>query len=131
VPLSVSDQRWCSDGFEIKCDSGQTVTATFAKDCCDHEILAWRAWEGNGLAGEPVRQNLIEAVEKCFGAVESVPSGHTLEQRLELLAEVVDEATQFCGLVHDEAPSYASGAPILQTISFLSSRRTKAPLIRN
>ena len=38
--------RWSSDGFEIKCDSGQTVTATFAKDCCDREIMAFRAWEG-------------------------------------------------------------------------------------
>ena len=28
------------------------MTATFAKDCCDREILAWRAWEGTGLLGE-------------------------------------------------------------------------------
>ena len=49
VEVSSSDRRWCSDGFEIKCDSGQTVTATFAKDCCDREILAWRAWEGLSL----------------------------------------------------------------------------------
>lgn len=79
VAVSASDQRWCSDGFEIKCDSGQTVTATFAKDCCDREIMAWRAWEGKGLPGEPVREMLIEAVEKRFGSVESVPRGHTLE----------------------------------------------------
>jgi len=77
--VNASDQRWCSDGFEIKCDSGQTVTATFAKDCCDREILAWRAWEGKGLPGEPVREMLIEAVEKRFGAVESVPAEHALE----------------------------------------------------
>jgi len=31
VAVSRSDLRWCSDGLEIKCDSGQTVTATFAK----------------------------------------------------------------------------------------------------
>ena len=42
VSVRVSDTRWCSDGFEIKCDSGQTVTATFAKDCCDREIMAFR-----------------------------------------------------------------------------------------
>ena len=46
VAVAHSDVRWCSDGFEIKCDSGQTVTATFTKDCCDREILAYRAWEG-------------------------------------------------------------------------------------
>lgn len=64
VAVAHSDVRWCSDGFEIKCDSGQTVTATFTKDCCDREILAFRAWEGKGLPGEPVREMLIEAVTR-------------------------------------------------------------------
>ncbi len=79
VAVDSSDQRWCSDGFEIKCDSGETVTATFAKDCCDREIMAWRAWPGKGLPGEPVREMLIEAVERRFGCVEAVPQGHELE----------------------------------------------------
>lgn len=79
VSVQASDMRWCSDGFEIKCDSGQTVTATFAKDCCDREIMAFRAWEGKGLPGEPVREMLIEAVEKRFGAVETMPTGHLLQ----------------------------------------------------
>ena len=79
VSVQVSDTCWCSDGFEIKCDSGQTVTATFAKDCCDREIMAFRAWEGKGMPGEPVREMLIEAVEKRFGAVEAVPAGHRLQ----------------------------------------------------
>ena len=79
VSVPASDMRWCSDGFEIKCDSGQTVTATFAKDCCDREIMAFRAWEGKGLPGEPVREMLIEAVEKRFGAVEAMPTGHLLQ----------------------------------------------------
>lgn len=83
VAVAASDVRWCSDGFEIKCDSGQTVTATFAKDCCDREIMAWRAWEGKGLPGEPVREMLIEAVEKRFGAVEAVSP----EQALEFLTD--------------------------------------------
>ena len=79
VAVARSDLRWCSDGLEIKCDSGQTVTATFAKDCCDREVMAWRAWEGKGLPGEPVREMLIEAVERRFGAVEAVPTDHALE----------------------------------------------------
>jgi putative transposase len=79
VAVQASDTRWCSDGFEIKCDSGETVTATFAKDCCDREIVAFRAWVGKGLPGEPVRDMLIEAVEKRFGAVEALPAGHKLE----------------------------------------------------
>ena len=79
VAVAHSNMRWCSDGFEIKCDSGQTVTATFTKDCCDREILAYRAWVGKGLPGEPVREMLIEAVEKRFGGVEGVPRTHILE----------------------------------------------------
>ena len=51
----------------------------FAKDCCDREVIAWRAWEGKGMPGEPVREMLIEAVEKRFGAVEAVPADHRLE----------------------------------------------------
>jgi len=74
-----SDLRWCSDGPEVKCDSGQTVTATFTKDCCDPGVIAWRAWEGKGLSGEPVREMLTEVVERRFGAVEAVPAGHELE----------------------------------------------------
>ncbi len=79
VAVAQSDRRWCSDGFEIQCDSGETVTATFAKDCCDREILSWRAWIGRGLPGKPVREMLIEAVERRFGQVEAVPAGHVLE----------------------------------------------------
>ncbi len=79
VAVEASDTRWCSDGFEIKCDSGQIVTATFAKDCCDRENMAFRAREGKGLPGEPVRAMLIEAVEQRFGAVEPPPAGHLLQ----------------------------------------------------
>ncbi len=55
------------------------MTATFAKGCCDREVMASRAWEGRGLPGEPVRELLIEAVEKRFGSVEAVPAVHRLE----------------------------------------------------
>jgi transposase InsO family protein len=79
VGVEASNRRWCSDGFEIRCDSGQVVTATFAKDCCDREVMAWRAWVGKGLPGEPVRDMLVEAVEKRFGAVDAIPAQHALE----------------------------------------------------
>jgi transposase InsO family protein len=55
------------------------MTDTFAKDCCDREVLAWRAWEGKGLPDEPVRVMLNEAVGKRFGAVDAVPADHRLE----------------------------------------------------
>ena len=41
--------------------------------------MAFRAWVGKGPPGEPVREMLIEAVEKRFGAVEALPAGHVLE----------------------------------------------------
>jgi putative transposase len=74
VAVLESNTRWCSDGFEIACDNGQVVTGTFTKDCCDREIIAWRAWAGRGLPGEPVREMLIEAVEARFGNVDACPT---------------------------------------------------------
>lgn len=74
VAVELSDTRWCSDGFEIKCDSGQTVTATFTKDCCDREIVAYRAWEGKGLPGEPVREMLPHRCQDRDGANGGPPS---------------------------------------------------------
>lgn len=71
VAVTESNTRWCSDGFEIACENGQVVTGTFTKDCCDREIISWRAWSGRGLPGEPVREMLIEAVEARFGNVEA------------------------------------------------------------
>ncbi len=41
--------------------------------------MAWRAWEGKGLPGEPVREMLIEAVELRFGSVKAVPQGQESE----------------------------------------------------
>lgn len=40
VMVEESNQRWCSDGFEIACDNGEVVTGVFMKDCCDREIIA-------------------------------------------------------------------------------------------
>ena len=70
VAVTEFNRRSCSDGFEIACDNGQVVTGTFTKDCCDREIIAWQAWSGRGLPKEPVREMLIEALEKRFGDVD-------------------------------------------------------------
>ena len=67
VSVGESNQRRCSDGFEIACNNGEVVTGVFMKDCCDREIIAWRAWAERGLPGEPVRDMLVEAVETRFG----------------------------------------------------------------
>ena len=67
VAVMTSNRRWCSDGFEIGCDNGDVVTGVFLKDCCDREIISWRAWSSRGLPGEPVRDMLVEGVEARFG----------------------------------------------------------------
>ena len=51
VSVPMSNMRWCSDCFEIKCDSGETVTATFAKDCCGPGDPGLASLEGQGTCG--------------------------------------------------------------------------------
>jgi putative transposase len=83
VAVVESNKRWCSDGFEIACDNGEVVTGVFMKDCCDREIIAWRAWAERGLPGEAVRDMLVEAVEARFG------QAHVRSTRLEFLSDNV------------------------------------------
>jgi len=71
VAVSRSNLRWCSDGLQIKCDSGQTVTATFTKSRRAREVMAWRAWEGKGLPSELVREMLIEAARRRWHGEDS------------------------------------------------------------
>lgn len=40
VSVAESNQRWCSDGFEIFCNNGEVVTGVFMKDCCDCDARA-------------------------------------------------------------------------------------------
>ena len=39
VAVNESNRRWCSDGFEFRCDNGEKLRVTFAMDCCDRETL--------------------------------------------------------------------------------------------
>ncbi len=39
VAVNKSNQRWCSDDFEFRCDNGEKLRVTFALDCCDREAL--------------------------------------------------------------------------------------------
>jgi putative transposase len=59
VAVQESNRRWCSDGFEIGCGNDDVVTGVFLKDCCDREIISWRAWSNRGLPVEPVRDMLV------------------------------------------------------------------------
>ena len=59
--------RWTSDAFEIACWNGEAVRAVFALDTCDREVMAWCASTG-GVSGEMVRDLMLMAVERRFGA---------------------------------------------------------------
>lgn len=60
-----SDQRWCSDGFELVCENGEKVRAIFLLDCCDREVISFTASTG-GFTADMAQSVLLEAVEKRF-----------------------------------------------------------------
>ncbi|MXD77118.1 IS3 family transposase [Escherichia coli] len=66
VAVKESNQRWCSDGFEFRCDNGEKLRVTFALDCCDREALHWVVTTG-GFDSETVQDVMLGAVERRFG----------------------------------------------------------------
>ncbi|WDB26926.1 IS3 family transposase [Escherichia albertii] len=66
VVVKESNQRWCSDGFEFRCDNGEKLRVTFALDCCDREALHWAVTTG-GFNSETVQDVMLGAVERRFG----------------------------------------------------------------
>ncbi|MDC9144129.1 IS3 family transposase [Escherichia coli] len=66
VAVKESNQRWCSDGFEFRCDNGEKLRVTFALDCCDREALHWAVTTG-GFNSETVQDVMRGAVERRFG----------------------------------------------------------------
>ncbi|EFG8361378.1 IS3 family transposase, partial [Escherichia coli] len=66
VAVKESNQRWCSDGVEFRCDNGERLRVTFALDCCDREALHWAVTTG-GFNSETVQDVMLGAVERRFG----------------------------------------------------------------
>ncbi|MBK5552921.1 IS3 family transposase [Pseudomonas sp. TH03] len=66
IAVQTSDTRWCSDGFEFRCEDGAKLSMTFALDCCDREAIGWVA-SPTGYSGDDVRDLMLESVEKRFG----------------------------------------------------------------
>ncbi|HBE4522912.1 TPA: IS3 family transposase, partial [Escherichia coli] len=66
VAVKESNQRWCSDGFEFRCDNGEKLRVTFALDYCDREALHWAVTTG-GFDSETVQDVMLGAVERRFG----------------------------------------------------------------
>lgn len=71
VAVKESNRRWCSDGFEFRCDNGEKLRVTFAMDCCDREALDWAASTG-GYDSDTVQDVMLRSVERRFG--DSLPA---------------------------------------------------------
>lgn len=70
VAVDHSNTRWCSDGFEFRCDDGTPLRVTFALGC-DREAISWAATTG-GHSGDVVRDVMLAAVEQRFGTTQAV-----------------------------------------------------------
>jgi transposase-like protein len=66
-------------GALMAVSAGEAVVPASELAAARAEIAKLQRVLGKGLPGEPVREMLIEAVEKRFGAVEAVPAGHLLQ----------------------------------------------------
>ena len=71
IAVETSDTRWCSNGFELRCEDGAKLSVTFALDCCDRETFGWVA-SPTGSSGDDIRDLMLESVEKRFGYQVSV-----------------------------------------------------------
>jgi putative transposase len=70
IAVDQSNVRWCSDGFEFRCDDGSPLRVTFALDCHDREAISWAATTG-GHSGDVVRDVMLAAVEQRFGTTQA------------------------------------------------------------
>ena len=68
IAVMASNLRWCSDALEITCWNGEKVRIAFVIDAFDREVLARVAVTGAGISGSDVRDMMLAAVERRFGA---------------------------------------------------------------
>ncbi|OWT57678.1 IS3 family transposase [Candidimonas nitroreducens] len=73
VAVRRSNQRWCADGFEFRCDDGSPLRVTFALDCCDREAISWAAITA-GHSGDVARDVMLAALEHRFGGADHAPA---------------------------------------------------------
>lgn len=72
VAVERSDQRYCSDGFEIRCDNGERVRVAFSLDCCDRPAIAFSATTA-GISGELIRDVMVQTLVERFGPAPELP----------------------------------------------------------
>lgn len=61
-----SNERWCSDGLEIRCWNGDRVQIAFALDCHDREVLSHVSVAGT-LRASDIQHLMRQAVAARFG----------------------------------------------------------------
>lgn len=59
VEMPASNQRWCSDGFNVPCWNGDVLRVAFALDCHDRGALGHVA-RARDLRGEDIRLYLMK-----------------------------------------------------------------------
>ena len=67
IITEVSNKRWCSDIFEIRCFNGEKVFVAFALDCHDRECLAYVA-KPEPLLACHIQDLMLLSVERRFKA---------------------------------------------------------------
>ena len=72
VETAKRNTRWCSDGFEIKCQNGERVRILFGMDTCDREIMAYAATTG-GYTSDMAQSVMLSCLEYRFNRL-SAPS---------------------------------------------------------
>lgn len=69
VGVDASNKRWCSDGLEFKCFSGEHVSMTFVLDCCDREVISFVAKKDVRRRQEVVQIRRQKVVQASFQGV--------------------------------------------------------------
>jgi len=59
VMVMRSNLRWCSDGLEFVCWTGDIISMALIIDAFDREIVAWTAAAGADISGSDVRDRDI------------------------------------------------------------------------
>jgi len=63
--------RWSSDHLEIFARNLKVVRVHFVIEAFDREIIAWSAVADAGVSSETVRDLMVAAVERRFGATKT------------------------------------------------------------
>lgn len=67
IETDKSDERWCSDGFDILCYNDGKSRVVFVLDCWDREIISYSVSRGS-FSAEMAQYAMLCAMEKRFNS---------------------------------------------------------------